>query len=308
MNPPLIGPFRRGVSPIIGPKWSRRRRGGPTRGQSYDASPDDEKAGGETPYDEMRHTSRADDDTAHGENPLSFLAPGTFLPDEKAGEVEAQAGSAASDPARHDGPAAGRRHNGPANGDTPRRKGPINGKRRGRLGVRELLGEALAGVAARPTRLVLTTLGTVLGIAALVGTLGLGQTASGQITQRFDLAVATRVAVEPGQQDGADGQSQAETALPWDAPERVQRLNGVEAAGTYSRLDVGNDLVRSVAVVDPRRDDAYQLAVVAASPGLFDAVRGTLRTGRYFDAGHDRRRDRVVVLGKNAAARLGINR
>jgi len=176
-----------------------------------------------------------------------------------------------------------------------------------RPAVRDLLDEALAGVAARPTRLVLTTLGTVLGIAALVGTLGLGQTASGQITQRFDLAAVTRVAVQPGERDAGE-ETQAVTQLPWDAPARVRRLNGVEAAGTFSRLDVGNDLVRSVAVVDPRGDDAFQLAVIAASSGLFDAVRGELRTGRYFDDGHDRRGDRVVVLGKNAAARLGINR
>ncbi len=179
--------------------------------------------------------------------------------------------------------------------------------RASRPAVRDLLDEALAGVAARPTRLVLTTLGTVLGIAALVGTLGLGQTASGQITQRFDLAAVTRVAVQPGERDAGE-ETQAVTQLPWDAPARVRRLNGVEAAGTFSRLDVGDDLVRSVAVVDPRGDDAFQLAVIAASSGLFDAVRGELRTGRYFDDGHDRRGDRVVVLGKNAAARLGINR
>jgi putative ABC transport system permease protein len=181
-----------------------------------------------------------------------------------------------------------------------------DGRRRktSRPAVRDLLDEALAGVAARPTRLVLTTLGTVLGIAALVGTLGVGQTAAGQITQRFDLAAATRVAVQPGERD--DGQAAAQ--LPWDAPARVLRLNGVEAAGTFSRVEVGDDLVRSVAVVDPQSDAAHQLAVIAASPGLFDAVRGRLRTGRLFDQGHDRRRDQVVVLGKHAAERLGVNR
>ena len=76
------------------------------------------------------------------------------------------------------------------------RRGSAGRLRRGPA-VRDLLDEALAGVAARPTRLILTTLGTVLGIAALVGTLGLGQTAAGQITQRFDLAAATRVVVQP---------------------------------------------------------------------------------------------------------------
>jgi len=171
--------------------------------------------------------------------------------------------------------------------------------------VRDLLDEALAGVAARPTRLILTTLGTVLGIAALVATVGLGQTAAGQITQRFDLAAATRVVVQPDDKGGQEGE--AATQLPWDAPERIARLNGVDAAGTVSQLEVGDDLVRSVAGLDGQKD-GHALQVMAGSPGLFDAVRGNLRTGRFFDAGHDNRGDRVVVLGKHAAERLGINR
>lgn len=171
--------------------------------------------------------------------------------------------------------------------------------------VRDLLDEALAGVAARPTRLILTTLGTVLGIAALVGTVGLGQTAAGQITQRFDLAAATRVVVQPDDKGGQEGE--AATQLPWDAPERIARLNGVDAAGTVSQLEVGDDLVRSVAGLDGQRE-GHALQVMAGSPGLFDAVRASLKTGRFFDAGHDNRGDRVVVLGKNAAERLGINR
>ena len=170
--------------------------------------------------------------------------------------------------------------------------------------ARDLLDEALAGVAARPTRLILTTLGTVLGIAALVGTLGLGQTASGQITQRFDLAAATRVVVQPDD-NGQDGE--AATQLPWDAPERIGRLNGVEATGTVSTLEVGDDLVRSVAGLDAQKD-GHALPVLAGSAGLFEAVRSSLRTGRVFDSGHDARGDRVVVLGKHAAERLGINR
>jgi putative ABC transport system permease protein len=169
--------------------------------------------------------------------------------------------------------------------------------------VRDLLDEALAGVSARPTRLILTTLGTVLGIAALVGTVGLGQTAAGQITQRFDLAAATRVVVQPD--DKAEGE--AATQLPWDAPERIKRLNGVDAAGTFSLLDVGDHRVRSVAGIGGQKD-GYALQVMAGSAGLFEAVRAHLRTGRFFDAGHDSRADRVVVLGKHAAEKLGINR
>ena len=185
---------------------------------------------------------------------------------------------------------------GPSTSHRGRKAGPA---------VRDLLDEALAGVAARPTRLVLTTLGTVLGIAALVGTVGLGQTAAGQITQRFDLAAATRVVVAPDDKGGQEGE--AATQLPWDAPDRLARLNGVDAAGTVSLLDVGDDLVRSVTGLDGQKD-GHALQVMAASAGLFDAVRGNLKTGRFFDSGHDQRADKVVVLGKHAAERLGINR
>ncbi|WP_238161065.1 ABC transporter permease [Kribbella antibiotica] len=170
--------------------------------------------------------------------------------------------------------------------------------------MRDVLDEALAGVAARPTRLILTTLGTVLGVAALVGTVGLGQTAAGQISQKFDLAQATRVVVEPGDKNGQEGEAAAE--LPWDAPDRLDHLNGVDAVGTVSTLDVGSDLVSSVAGLNGGEGKA--LTVMAGSAGLFDAIRAVLKTGKFFDAGHDQRGDKVVVLGKHAAERLGINR
>ncbi|MFC9694396.1 ABC transporter permease [Kribbella sp. NPDC056951] len=176
--------------------------------------------------------------------------------------------------------------------------------RRSRPAVRDVLDEALAGVAARPTRLILTTLGTVLGVAALVGTVGLGQTAAGQISQKFDLAQATRVVVAPDENQGQEGE--AATELPWDAPERLGRLNGVDAVGTVATLDVGDDLVSSVAGLNGGEGKA--LTVMSGSAGLFDAIRAVLKTGRFFDAGHDQRGDKVVVLGKHAAERLGINR
>ena len=44
--------------------------------------------------------------------------------------------------------------------------------------LRDLLTEALAGLTARPARVALTVLGTVIGVAALVATLGLSKTAS----------------------------------------------------------------------------------------------------------------------------------
>ena len=96
-------------------------------------------------------------------------------------------------------------------------------------------------------------------------------------------------------------------ALP-RAEDRLQRLNGVVAAGTLSDVDVGGQLVSSVPVNDPLGQTRFQLPVKAASPGLWRAVRAQLQTGRVPDAGHSARADRVVVLGPNAARRLNITR
>jgi putative ABC transport system permease protein len=181
---------------------------------------------------------------------------------------------------------------------------------RRRLSVPDLFDEALAGVAARPARLVLLTLGTVLGIAALVATVGIGQTAAGQISERFDEAVATRVVVEAREGAGPGEEDPVELArLPWDAPERLTRLNGVTAAGTYARVDVGDAAVTGLPVQDPAAANAtVNIPVSAGSPGLFEAVRARLRSGRLHDAGHEQRGDPVVVLGRYAAERLGIDR
>jgi putative ABC transport system permease protein len=185
----------------------------------------------------------------------------------------------------------------------------LRARLRRRLSVRDLCDEALAGVAARPARLILLTLGTVLGIAALVATIGIGQTAAGQITQRFDEATATRVVVEAreGEAPGEEG-AVALSRLPWDAPARLIRLNGVAAAGTYARVDTGDATVTGLPVADPAGAAVQDVPVAAGSPGLFEAVRAQLRTGRLYDAGHDERGDPVVVLGRYAAERLGIDR
>jgi macrolide transport system ATP-binding/permease protein len=173
-----------------------------------------------------------------------------------------------------------------------------------RMRPRDLFAEAIAGLLARPARVALTVLGTVIGVGALVATLGLSKTASNQIVGRFDALSATDVVVSPSTRAGGSGAA----VLPWDSESRLRRLNGVAEAGTLADVDVRGALVRSVPVNDPLAAGAIQLPMKAASPGLFRAVHAQLSTGRFFDAGHSQRADRVLVLGSNAARRLGIER
>jgi macrolide transport system ATP-binding/permease protein len=172
------------------------------------------------------------------------------------------------------------------------------------IAPRDLLEEALAGMFARPMRMMLTVLGVVIGITALVATVGLTRTAGNRIISQFDQLAATELLVtaKPGRTTGIVDPN----AIPWDAPERLLRLNGVVAAGTLSEVDVGAALVSASPVRDPLNQSAFKLSVQAASPDLFRAVRAELETGRLPDLGHSERADRVAVLGPDAALRLGI--
>lgn len=170
--------------------------------------------------------------------------------------------------------------------------------------IRDLLNEVLSGMFARPGRMVLTVLGVVIGLTALVATLGLTRTAGNRIISQFDRLAATElfISARPGRTTGIVDPK----AIPWDAAARLRRLNGVVAAGTVSEVDVGGAMVSSSPVKDPLHQSAFKLAVHAASPELFRAVRAELETGNIPDLGHSKRRDRVAVLGPDAARRLGI--
>ena len=185
---------------------------------------------------------------------------------------------------------------------------PAKAARADRFRVRDLVREAAAGIDARPGRLFLTILGTVLGIASIVVTVGLAQTAGGQIQARFDAVSVTQAMAAPRTGQNRGGQQQAVVALPWDSDDRASRIAGVEAAGLIAAVNAGGARVTAVPVNDPSQPPPVSPPVFAATEGLLDAVRGVTTAGRFFDAGHDERADRVVVLGARAAERLGVSR
>jgi ABC-type antimicrobial peptide transport system permease subunit len=176
----------------------------------------------------------------------------------------------------------------------------------------DLINEMTLALTSRPARTLLTALGTILGVAALVATLGLAKTAGNQIVSRVGELEATEVVVSAQSRDsfffGGGGDSRTLRVIPWDAESRLTRLNGVVAAGTSTEVDVGDRLARSVPVIDPLGRTEFQIPVIGASPGLFPATRASLLTGRTFDAGHSDRADPVAVLGPAAAQRLNVVR
>jgi putative ABC transport system permease protein len=171
----------------------------------------------------------------------------------------------------------------------------------------DLLAEAFAGITERPLRTALTALGTILGIAALVATIGISRTAGAQIVSRFDALAVTYVIAEP-RSNSFDSSQNAASTIGWDAEKRISRLNGVIASGTLSEVNVGKSLVRAVAVRDPFDQTEFQKTVKAASPGLFSAVHTKLKTGRIFDETMNNAAAPVAVIGRLTADDLAITR
>lgn len=164
------------------------------------------------------------------------------------------------------------------------------------------LNEVIQGVGARPLRVALTVAGTVVGTATLVAVLGLTTSAQGQVSGKFSILRATEVEVVAN--DGAFGIG----GFPQDADERVERLKGVNAAGTAWSVDaVDWDSVSSTVVPDLTAPVPTGISVYAASPGLLTASKATLSQGRAFDRFCIERRCQVAVLGVVAARRLGID-
>jgi macrolide transport system ATP-binding/permease protein len=180
---------------------------------------------------------------------------------------------------------------------------PQGRQKKTKLTFVDLVIEASSGVLSRPGRAVLTVLGTVLGIGALVATLGISKTAGNQIVGRFDALAATEIIATPR----AVGRLSV-NAIPWNAQEQLERLNGVVAAGTLADIAAKGTLVRAVPVNDPQGQSQFQMPIKAASPGLFRATRATLTSGRFFDIGHSNRAERVVVIGRVAANKLNLAR
>ncbi|SNT60375.1 putative ABC transport system permease protein, partial [Actinacidiphila glaucinigra] len=190
----------------------------------------------------------------------------------------------------------------------PRRE--LRRHRRGRaerpwMDPRDLWSESLAGVLARPVRSALTTLGTVLGIGTLVITIGVASTAANQIVGRFDALTATSVTVVvPAPPSG----SADPPLVSWSGTDAVERLAGVESSAALSDAeDTANVQVRANDIVAPGTVTEQTLAVVAATPALPEAVRGTMTAGRFYDTGDIARHERVAVLGDQAARLLGID-
>jgi putative ABC transport system permease protein len=148
----------------------------------------------------------------------------------------------------------------------------------------------------------------VLGIGALVATVGFAQTGQRQLEVTFNAVDAVHGVVKPVDDNSGLAGVAPTAVLPWDGDQTAARLNGVNAAGLVSEIDLDNAAISAAPVIDPMAPPTRVPSVMAATPGLIDAVSGILTEGRWLTWFHELESQPVAVLGQGAAELLGVSR
>jgi putative ABC transport system permease protein len=160
--------------------------------------------------------------------------------------------------------------------------------------LRDLLGVAAAGLFARKARTALIVAGPLLGVAALVGVIGLTDSAKGDVQATLQ-SLGTNLLVV-----SASGQKQK---LPAESLDRVRHVRTVKAVASSTSL---NNITVSDTDTPRQEEQAAATQVRAVDPSLPRVVGARLRWGRFLNSWDLASGDRAVVIGANLAGVYGI--
>lgn len=161
-----------------------------------------------------------------------------------------------------------------------------------RLHVGDLFRTATVGLRTRKARAALSTLGIMIGIAAIVGVLGLSESSKSDLLEKLDRLGTNMLTVQAGTGIGLGNAELPDTAVPM-----IERIGPVIAVSAVSNIDAKvyrTDLVPSTL--------SGGITVKSADPNLLDTLQGSLAAGRFLDGGSYP----TTVLGAVAAERLGV--
>jgi putative ABC transport system permease protein len=167
---------------------------------------------------------------------------------------------------------------------------------RSRLRGEDVLRLSAFGLRARRTRALMSALGIAIGIACIVGVLGVTRSSESDLLAQIDLLGTNLLVVQNGH--GFDGQ---EAELPPTATTMIGAMDGVQQVAATARLS--SSVYRSELI------PTYQgggLAVRATDLRLLTALDGGLAAGSFLNAATARYP--VAVLGWSAAQTLGLDR
>jgi putative ABC transport system permease protein len=156
---------------------------------------------------------------------------------------------------------------------------------------------ALAALRANLLRSLLTMLGIVIGIAAVIAMIALGEGAKQSVRERIAKFGTTALQID----------------AQWVRTNGIQ--TNVRKRVTIDDVKAINERAPHVLAVEPQQDKDLQLQwgsknasvkVVGATPNFLEVQHFQIERGRIFTSGEDIGRQRVVVLGSGVLTMLGV--
>jgi len=164
--------------------------------------------------------------------------------------------------------------------------------------IGEIIRVALGALRANKLRSLLTMLGIVIGVAAVIAVVALGTGAQSAVKDRISSLGTTLLTVMPGQQRGMGVSFDQSMKLTMDdaaaIEERSTSITAVQPEMT-SRLQV------------QYLNQNTNTSVVGTTSNYLEVRKYQLQAGRMFSRTEDEGRQRVAVLGPTVLETLGIN-
>ncbi|MET7852297.1 ABC transporter permease [Streptomyces avermitilis] len=151
-----------------------------------------------------------------------------------------------------------------------------------------------SGLRSRPMRVFLSALGIAIGIAAMVGVVGISSSSTADLNRRLAALGTNLLTVSPGQSF-----SGAAAHLPDASLSMISNIEGVESVSAVGRTDAKvyrNDHIP--------KEETGGLNVYAARTDLPKTAGAEITEGRWLNAANARYP--AVVLGPKAAQQLGV--
>jgi putative ABC transport system permease protein len=165
-----------------------------------------------------------------------------------------------------------------------------------RMRLRDVMRVGAVGLRTRPLRAFLSALGIAIGIAAMIGVVGISSSSGAELDRQLSALGTNLLTVSSGQTLMGE-----EAKMPVDSEAMIERIGPVEsvsAAGSVPDAKV----YRSEQIPEAQTNG---ISVYAARLDLLASVGATLRGGTWLNAATER--FPATVLGATAARRLGIS-
>ena len=164
--------------------------------------------------------------------------------------------------------------------------------------IGEIISVALGALRANKLRSLLTMLGIVIGVAAVIAVVALGAGAQSAVKDRISSLGTTLLTVMPGQQRGMGGVS-------FDQSVKLTMADAKALQEKATSLNAVQPEINSRVQVQYLNQNASTSAV-GTTANYLEVRKYQLAAGRMFTSQEDEGRQRLVVLGQTVVTNLGI--